>query len=258
MKKLLLLIFTISVSLYSNTNVVPLEKFNEIEAFKDKNFQLIKAKELSGGNFLVHGIARGKNGFVGIDILVSRDLKYMSIGRTVDTATNEHLQLELSSKEIEAVKEFKEKYILPSFDKDKEIAPIVYGEGDIEFFLFTDPDCPFCKNLEKQFREKGLKKQFKVYIFPIHLNIRGHQIKTIEYILSQTKKKRGEAMSNLMMGNTKDFDEFKSTPETKKRVKEWLKKMNSLEKYYSIRGTPTLIDQYGADVKNKSILFKEN
>ena len=254
-----MIVFIGVASLFANAEVnsVPLDKFKNIKAFQDENFQLLKAKKLSGGEYLVHGIARGRRGFVGIDILVSSDLKHMSVGRTVDTATNKHVQLQLSPKDIEVVKKFKKKYILPSFEKDKKIAPVVYGDGDIEFFLFTDPDCPFCKRLEKQFRNQGLKKQYKVYVFPIHLNIRGHKLKSVEYILSKPKNKRREAMSNLMVGDKKDYNDFKSTPQTKKAVKEWIKKVSSLEKYYNVRGTPTIVDQYGADVQNRSFLFKD-
>ena len=264
MKKILITIFVVAVSVYASASAnadssnVSLEKFKKIKAFNDKNFQLLKAQKLSGGEYLVHGIARGRKGFVGIDILVSSDLKHMSIGRTVDTETNKHVQLQLSPKDIEAVKKFKEKYILPSFEKDKKIAPVVYGNGKTEFFLFTDPDCPFCKRLEKQFRNRGLKKQFKIYVFPIHLNIRGHQLKTVEYILSKPRDKRREAMSDLMVGNKKDFNNFKSTPKTKKIVDDWVKKVGSLENYYNIRGTPSIIDQYGADVRDRDFLFKSN
>ena len=259
MKKILTSLLIVTAGLYANAQPdnVSLEKFKGIKAFQDKNFQLLKAKKLSGGEYLVHGIARGRSGFVGIDILVTSDLKYMSVGRTVNTKTNKHVQIQLSPPDIEVVKKFKEKYVLPSFEKDKKIAPIVYGDGDIEFFLFTDPDCPFCKRLERQFRNRGIKKQYKVYIFPIHLNIRGHQLETVEYILSKPMDKRREAMSNLMAGDKKDFNNFKSTPKTKKTVDDWIKKVHSLENYYNIKGTPTIIDQYGADVQNRAFLFKE-
>jgi len=259
MKKILILLAIMLnvVLLAQNTdNEVPTSKFKNIAVFKDKNFELIKAKKLESGDFLIHGIAKGRDKFVGIDILVTSDLKYISVGRTIDAKSNRQIQLKLNNDDLEKIKKFKNKYKLSSFNEIAKKAIVTYGTGEKKYLLFTDPDCPFCKRFEKKIIKNGLKNDVTLYIFPMHLNLRGHNLKSVEYLISLPENKRREAMEKLMTGDKTEYLAFKSTKHSKQIVKKWVKYVDTISRSLKVRGTPTVIDEYGVHIKNFSDLFK--
>lgn len=233
---------------------VSAEPFKKLAVFQDEHFQIIKAMQINGNNYIVHGIAKAPEKFTGVNVFVTQDMKHVSVGRIMSTNSKDEITIELDKEDLAVVEKFKEKYKKASFLKDKELAPVVYGTGTQEYLLFTDPDCPYCKRLEETILAKGLKEDVKLYVFPMHLNIRGHSTQPIEYTISLPSDKRAAAFSDYLSGKDAEYKKFKSTQDTKKKLDAWLQQVETLATEYQVRGTPSIVDQYGTNVNFNNIL----
>ncbi len=103
------------------------------------------------------------------------------------------------------------------------------GEGPKTLYLITDPDCPFCKKLEKTLQEliKEGKITVKVILFPLERLHPKAKEKSIAIICDK------KGFEGLLIGYTSS----NQCEEGKKKVKEAQKYLFSL----GIRGTPTII-----------------
>lgn len=126
------------------------------------------------------------------------------------------------------------------------------GHGKIDVFLFTDPDCPYCEQFEKNLVHLNKDKYtLHVYLYP--LNIHPNSKAKVEYILSQPKNKRFEAYEKVQ-GSKNSLDKSqKENTEVGKKLLEPM--MKYIENYVQIKGTPTILDENGKKF-NPGILFK--
>ncbi len=68
----------------------------------------------------------------------------------------------------------KVKNLFNSLPWDKAIK-IQYGNGSRKIAIFTDPDCPFCKQLDKEIHTNMKNDNLTIYYFMNPLNIPGHE-----------------------------------------------------------------------------------
>lgn len=68
----------------------------------------------------------------------------------------------------------KVKTLFNSLPLDKAIK-IQYGNGERKLAVFTDPDCPFCKQLDKEIHTNMKNDNITIYYFMNPLNIPGHE-----------------------------------------------------------------------------------
>lgn len=86
-------------------------------------------------------------------VYVDQSGDYLLPGPVVDTRTKANL----SQKRLEELKKVR----FDSLPFDKAIS-VVKGSGERKLAIFSDPDCPFCKRLEK---ELALLDNLTVYVF---------------------------------------------------------------------------------------------
>lgn len=63
--------------------------------------------------------------------------------------------------------------------KEKSI-PVKFGNGSRTVAIFTDPDCPYCKTLDKEIHTKLKNQNMTVHYYMNPLNIPGHEMATME------------------------------------------------------------------------------
>jgi thiol:disulfide interchange protein DsbC len=68
----------------------------------------------------------------------------------------------------------KTKSFMKSLPTEKAIV-VKYGKGTRKMAVFTDPDCPFCKTLDKEIHTKLTKSDVTIYYYMNPLNIQGHE-----------------------------------------------------------------------------------
>ena len=157
---------------------------------------------------------------------VTKDKKYVIIGTAYESDTGNALGVTDMRK----------------FNRDAafSIGDAKYGG---EFYVFTDPDCPICKTLEKQLKREGLMKYAKmhVFFFPID-SLHPDSRRKCEYILSLPAKERAKAYSTL--STDKKWKEYTPSQE----IKQKMAVSNLIAKDLGVRGTPSFFDSSGNEI----------
>jgi thiol:disulfide interchange protein DsbC len=130
----------------------------------------------------------------------------------------------------------------------------VYGKGTEEYFLFTDPECPYCKKLESYLPQIENKVKIRVFYFPIdsHENAKDLSL----YVLSQkTASEKIEAMFNA----SENLDKAKNAKYTQvelEKLEKTLEEQIQIGMKLNVQGTPTIYDKDGKSVVWVNLLEK--
>ena len=136
----------------------------------------------------------------------------------------------------------------------KSLAAYKVGNGKDIYFLFTDPECPYCQKLENDLEK--LKKNITIYTILFPLEFHKNAKSMCRYILSQKDNASKVKAIKDIANKSDNYSKAKySTKELKKLnaeieagVKEALK--------MGISGTPTIINTKGIRVFSEDILTK--
>jgi len=225
------LLLCFSVFIFADN--ITLESFNKLKAIKEKKIEVIEFKEYDS-LYILKGKKQTKRGDLPILFYVTKDLKYVFIGRAYSSDTNEPV------------------FIQSDMNKYKKYANFTFGEGKDEYFLFTDPECPYCKKFEKILFEidsqKDIRKKIKIYYFLFPLDFHKEAIPMSNYILSQ--KDRYKALKKIVIDGSKEYKSFSN-----KKSKELIKNAD-IGFEVIVRGTPFLMDKNGKRLRYK--LFLDN
>ncbi|WP_418181419.1 hypothetical protein ACNSOL_12010 (plasmid) [Aliarcobacter lanthieri] len=170
-------------------NEVDLDKVkNEIEnleGIRNFNTKIIEIKELKGadGWYTAKGLQDTNQGKRSFDMITNKEI--LIFGNAFNLKTGEPLNVKFD------------------FSKLKDTANYKIGNGKQEFFLVTDPECPYCQQLEEKLHL--LKDKATVYVYmtadviPSHLAAKG----TINYINSLPIEKRPAEANKLFLEKNK-------------------------------------------------------
>jgi len=158
-------------------------------------------------------------------IYVTKDKKYTIIGRVLK-----------NNGEI----------LIPNFPKNAEIIKkgvmFTFGEGKKDIYIVTDPECPFCRMMEKE-KKDILKKNYKVHVILFPLPFHKHAKEMSYYILAaKTDKERAKRMSEVLEGS----NAWKNYHPTKEEIKKFNKELETAKKAaeeLGARGTPSIYDK---------------
>jgi Protein-disulfide isomerase len=155
-----------------------------------------------------------------------KDGKYVLVGNLIDLANKQNL-----------TKARQHEFMKVSQDLLKELqnqVDFVFGKvGSQKYiYLWTDPDCPFCKRsepiVEKWANEKGVEVRVILFPLPIHPQAFGKSV--------------------ALICDKKGWEEYKSGYNSNNQCEEGKKKLESnlrLADKYGINGTPTFIGMNG-------------
>jgi thiol:disulfide interchange protein DsbC len=230
MKKLLLSL-AVAASLFGADRVLPQNQ--TIEILKTTPIYSQLAPLLKSGK--IKARATQKDGFYiielqaprgNINIFVTKDKKYTILGRVIDNKTK--------------------KLIQPDFPKNAQIIKkgvmFTFGKGKKELYLVTDPECPFCRMMEKQKRDV-LEKNYKVHVILMPLPFHKHAKAMSYYVLAgKTDAERAKRMKEVLLGS----DAWKNFHPTKEQIAKFNKELEASQKAASelgARGTPSVYDE---------------
>jgi len=229
MKKLLISL-TLAASLFALDKVLPQKETIKVlksTPIYDRLAPLIKKGKvkakatLKDGFYLIELITpRGK----GL-IYVTKDKKYTIIGRVLK-----------NNGEI----------LVPNLPKNAEIIKkgvmFTFGEGKKDIYIVTDPECPFCRILEKE-KKDILKKNYRVHVILMPLPFHKHAKAMSYYILAgKTDKEKAKRMSEVLEGS----NAWKNYHPTKEEIKKFNKELETAKKAaeeLGARGTPSIYDK---------------
>ena len=230
MKKIIALVGLVSV-MFGGDKLLSQKELDEI--LKSSYIYPKLIQDIKKGDIKVRGVK--KDGFYIINIKTKRgsgniyiteDKKYTIIGRVINNKTKTPLTAKFPI----------DKKII------KEGVSFTFGKGNKEIYLITDPECPYCKILEKQ-KGEILKNNYKVHVIlfplPFHKNARAMSY----YILAgKDDKEKSKRLKEVLEGNT-TWKNYKPTIEEKGKFNNILDKAKKAVEEIGVRGTPTIYDK---------------
>ena len=220
---LLALALTTGLNAATELNKDEIKKIENLDLFKGVNIKVNKAYDTES-LYLLKVNVRGK-----IDeIYLTKDKKYLIAGDVMDTKTGAKL----------------------SVPADLSIAKgnqaFTFGKGNDEYYLFTDPECPYCKKFESYLAQVEDKVKINVFYFPLDFHANAKDISL--YVMSQDSYKD---KVNAMVNTTKDTPAFKNRKIDAKKLKSLeakLDKQIAIGQELGVQGTPAVFDKDGNKV----------
>jgi len=155
-------------------------------------------------------------------------------GRLVRFAGEKEPSAALSSKKRE-----KSSVDMAKYDT---MAAYTFGEGDKDYYLFTDPECPYCRKLENFSDRLGEKGRFHVFFYPLD-GLHPTARKAAAWIMDLPEEERAEAMRKIALGGDVAYRDANVSKEAYARVAE----QKEVGREVGVNGTPTVLDANGSD-----------
>jgi len=181
----------------------------------------INVKAIATDDFYVYKISSPRGNAY---IYITKDKKYTIIGQVIDNKTKEPLQFPVNKKVV------------------NEGVVFTFGKGKKEIYLVTDPECPFCKKMEKM-KKDVLEKEYKVHVIlmplPFHKNAKAMSY----YILAgKTDSERAKRMKEVLLGSDA-WKKYKPTKEEIAKYEKELQRSQQAAMELGARGTPSVYDE---------------
>ncbi len=228
MKKIIK-VFAILFALISTTYAVTpisdkeIKEIQNLELFQKAQI-IVKSAYDAKSLYLLNVSVRGNSE----QIYLSKDKKYLIAGDVISIKDGTLLEIPVDIK--------------PTLGKEA----FTFGKGKDEYILFTDPECPYCKEFESYFSQIEDKVKIRVFFFPLNIHKDAKDISL--YIMSQ---KSYEAKIKAMLSTTKDTPAFINRKISKNELEKLQKSLDeqmAIANELGIGGTPALFDTKGERV----------
>jgi thiol:disulfide interchange protein len=128
-------------------------------------------------------------------------------------------------------------------DTIKAGVALTHGTGSEDVYLVTDPECPYCQELEKHISPTALKK-YKIHLIPMPLSFHPEAIPMLYYAFDAgSNDKVVERLSKVMKGEDKGYKDFKPSSELKAKVDKIIESGYKAAHALKAQGTPSLYDK---------------
>ena len=130
----------------------------------------------------------------------------------------------------------------------------VYGTGSEEYFLFTDPECPYCKKFESYLPQIQDKVKIRVFYYPLESHENAKDLSL--YVMSQkTAAQKIEAMFNASE-NLENAKNAKYSQVELAKLEKKLDEQMQIATNLNVQGTPTIFDKDGKSIVWVNLLEK--
>ena len=131
--------------------------------------------------------------------------------------------------------------IVDKKDIQKAVA-FTFGKGNKEIYIFTDPECPYCRKMEKTLGNK-LAKNYKVHVilFPLPFHKNAKQM-TLYVLAGKTNEEKAKRFKEVLHDVNK-WKNFKSTDKDLKNYEKYMKKAENAVRILGVQGTPSVYDE---------------
>ena len=211
-----------------------LKKISNIAIFKSKYLRPVDIKKIDGTDmyFVLGEEIRGKHFF---NILVAKNGMFM-VGRAFDK----------NGKPILFKQQIPKPINMKKFEGKEAFA---VGTGKKDYYIFTDPKCPFCTGLEAFMPKLEKIGKFHVFFFPLD-QLHPTARRAAAYIMSLPKEKRAQALKQIMIENNGTFLKV----QTNKKFYSKVKDSEAIGNKLHARGTPTIYNSKGQRVDSLLLL----
>ena len=233
-KKVILGSLLLGVSLSANYTEVSnneIAQMEQLELFKRAQIKITKAYDAGSVYILVINVQGNKD-----EIYLTKDKKLVLAGDAIDPSTGMKITAPADVAPIRGKEAF------------------VYGKGSEEYFLFTDPECKYCKMLESYLPKIQDKVKIRIFYYPLdsHANARDLSL----YIMSQ---KTTEKKISAMFDSATILDKVKNTKYSQSELDKLEKQLDEqmqIGMNLKVQGTPTIFDKDGKNIIWVNLLEK--
>ena len=225
-KKVILGSLLLGVSLSANYTEVSnneIAQMEQLELFKRAQIKITKAYDAGSVYILVINVQGNKD-----EIYLTKDKKLVLAGDAIDPSTGMKISAPVD--------------VAPLRNKEA----FIYGKGSEEYFLFTDPECKYCKMLESYLPKIQDKVKIRIFYYPLdsHTNAKDLSL----YILSQkTTEKKIAAMFD-STANIEKIKSVKYSQAEREKLEKQLDEQMQIGMNLNVQGTPTLFDKDGKSI----------
>jgi len=136
--------------------------------------------------------------------------------------------------------------LIPNFPKNAEIIKkgvlFTFGKGKKEIYLVTDPQCPFCRMMEKE-KKAILAKDYKVHVILMPLPFHKYAKAMSYYILAaKTDAQKAKRLQDILSGSN-EWKNFKPTKQQKAEFDKELQNAKKAAMELGAHGTPSVYDK---------------
>ena len=192
---------------------------------------------LLNGIYHIQADVKGKNGGL-LEGFLTPDFKTLMIGQAYNLQTGQEI-------------------VVP-FDLDlkalRNVAAYKMGSGKKEYFIFTDPECPYCQRFEQQLHE--LKSDVTLYTILCPLDFHKNAISMSRYILSQKDDKAKAAAMKAIAHKSNAYINAKHSDIEKEKYDKIIENSINIVIALGINGTPTILNAKGEKISPQEILKK--
>jgi len=215
--KIVAIIISLFLTLTLSAKGVDLKQFENVEIIKNNGMKVVKALEVDG----IYFVKVEKNGST-MDFFISKNKKVLIQGSGVNTADMSKIAFPIDPKILIGKED------------------ITFGTGKEVLYVFTDPECPYCKKFDNKMQTLGKKYTFKLFMFPLGFH---HEAKAMsEWVLSAPSDKEKAARLNKVSNGSKEYKTAKISQVDRDKVAKILAKNTAIAKEISVQGTPTVFD----------------
>lgn len=157
-------------------------KYTNNKLLGNDRMVILSGKEIGDNLAILKGFTTAPDGSkIPFQFVTNNKVVITSSGQVFDTETKQEIKVPIGD-----TSEF------------KKMATYSIGKGNKEYFLFTEPECPYCKNFHKNFKEENLKDDVKVYVYMYPLNFHFFAKDGAIATLSQPEDKRAAYYSKII------------------------------------------------------------
>lgn len=174
MKKTTFILSMLVSNILLANDEIDIKPFSEMEIIKQSHLNVKKAKEIGNGWYYLESNNDGRK------IGIFTDKEKVIVGRGFENKTGEEIKFAVD------------------MSKYKDGAAYKIGNGPNEYFLFTDPECPYCKMLDEKLATKAAKDNLTIYtyFYPLSFHLASNALS--KAIMSQPIEKRTDYASRIM------------------------------------------------------------
>ena len=225
-KKVIISSLLLGVSLsadYAEVSNNEIAQMEQLELFKRAQIKINKAYDAGSIYILSINVQGNKD-----EIYLTKDKKIVLAGDAIDPSTGMKISAPVD--------------VAPLRNKEA----FIYGKGSEEYFLFTDPECKYCKMLETYLPKIQDKVKIRIFYYPLdsHTNAKDLSL----YILSQkTTEKKIAAMFD-STANIEKIKNVKYSQAEQEKLEKQLDEQMQIGMNLNVQGTPTLFDKDGKNI----------
>lgn len=201
--------------------------FNAIPMFSQPHIKVIKAYD-HGTLYELTIKVDTPRGTQSTSAFLTKDKKVVLFGDAMDAATGESIKRPLDMKSI------------------RENADLVYGSGDKEYIVFTDPECSYCVKFEKTW--PSISRKVKLYVYFMPLSHHYNAVKMSYYVMKQKDQiSKAQAILSMAHGD-KSFERLTMSQQISDLFAQKIEENRALADEFGVRGTPSVFDTKGESV----------